>query len=88
MNITYTKHVSDKLRTKEAHKFKITKKRIEKAVTEPTSVEELPEGIFRSVGKLTEKYSFCVVYKYEGSVVKVITFFPAERGRYETKVLS
>lgn len=86
--IIYAKHSLDKLVTAESIKFKITKKKIKKAVNQPFSREALPTGVIRITKELDKKHSLCVVYKKIDKNTKIITFFPAEKGRYESKVLS
>ena len=82
MEIIFTKHIIDKLRTKEAKIFKITKIKIKQNINKPILVEELNTGIIRSVSQLGKQYSLCVIYKIYKAGVKAITFFPAEKGRY------
>lgn len=42
----------------------------------------------RLVTGLDRSHALCVILKKEGKVLKVITFFPTEKGRYESTVLS
>lgn len=86
--VIYTKHAIDKFRTRESKQFKITKKSVEEVVLRATYRQELPTGVIRAVGKLKQNYSLVVVYKRLNEMVKIVTFFPAEKGRYESKVLS
>lgn len=88
MKIIYTKHAEEKLGTKEAKKFHITKSKIEKIVKKPIIQETLAVGLIRVFGLLDKAHSLCVVYKIENGKIKVITFFPVEKGRYESKILS
>lgn len=88
MPTVYTKHAVDKLKTSESRKFKITKKKIESILKAPIAQQILPTGLIRSVGALKKEYSLCVVYKFEDDIIRVITFFPTEKGRYESKILS
>lgn len=82
----YTLHALDKLKTKEAKKFEITKKRIEKAV-KTGSIVEVEKEVTTAVDTISQDYSLCVVYKMTGENVKIITFFPVKKGRYERKIL-
>lgn len=88
MKIIYTKHAEEKLNTKEAKEFQITKSKIEKVVIKPIIQEILGSGIIRIFGLLDISHSLCVVYSKEAGKIKVITFFPVEKGRYESKILS
>ena len=84
MKIIYTKHSKDKLREKEARKFRINKIKIEEVVRNPKNLQQL-RLVIRVVGNLDMTHSLCVVYKLtdEGDV-KIITFFPVQKGRYES----
>ena len=84
--IIFTKHAEEKLATKEGEKFKITKQTIIKLLDKPPLEEQLPKGIIRAVGVLNEIYALCVVYKRESGIIKVITFFPARKGRYDNQI--
>lgn len=83
MTVVYTEHTEDKLREKEAKKFSINKARLKAIVKNPKIVQELPL-VKRAIGPLDKKHSLCVIYKFEADTVKIITFFPAEKGRYES----
>ena len=82
----YTRHAFDKFDTKEVRQFKISKKLIEKTIKEGKIVET-EEHVSAVVGKLDIEHSLCVVFKSTGKDIKIITFFPAKKGRYERKVL-
>lgn len=84
MKIVYTKHVEDKLKEKEVGKFSINKGKIEAVVRNPRNLQQL-QLVIRVVGNLDMTHSLCVVYKLtdEGDV-KIITFFPVQKGRYES----
>lgn len=86
MKIIYTKQTEDKLQEPESRKLRITKAKLEKIVKKPIMLQEL-QTVKRAISGLDESHSLCVIYKLEGDVIKIITFFPAEVGRYENKVL-
>lgn len=88
MKIIYTKHAEEKLLTRESKKFLITKNKIEMVIRKPVIKELLLINVTRSIGSLDKSHSLCVVYREENGTIKVITFFPAEKGRYESKILS
>lgn len=87
-DIRYTRHAEDKLRTSQSRKFRINKKKIKEMLKEPFTREALPLGVTRAVGNLDANRSLCIIYAQDDSGVRVITFFPAEKGRYEGKLLS
>ncbi len=86
MRIVFTKHVKDKLKEEEVKKVGITKEKILKVLNEPEVVDKeiLPH---HSIGKLDENLSLNVFWKVENNLRKVITFYPAGKGRYESKIL-
>ena len=86
MKVIFTKHALSKLQEKESKSLNITKAKIISVLRNPTTTDK---SIYpsRKVGKLNEELSLCVIYKVEKSIHIVITFYPAEKGRYESKVL-
>ena len=86
MVIKYTKHVFDKLKLPEVVKLKINLEDINKVLKEPEVVNKSIEP-HQSTGKLTMELSLSVIWKIEDGIIKVITFYPAKKGRYESKIL-
>lgn len=86
MKIVFTKHVHDKLKEDEAKKLGITAKHIKEVLKNPIVADKLANPP-HSVGKFTEELSLSVIWKVENSHIKVITFYPAGKGRYESKIL-
>lgn len=86
MKVKYTKHVLEKLREKEAKTLGITKTKIIEALSNPTVIDR---SIFphRAVKEFSSTLSLCVIYKIDEGSTVVITFYPAGKGRYESKVL-
>lgn len=85
MKIIYTKHTEDKLKTVEAKKFKINKNKIEVVVRGTELV--INSRVARLIGKLDKDHSLCVILRKEKNSLKIITFFPTEKERYESKIL-
>lgn len=84
MKIIYTKHAEDKLLEVEVKRFGITKPRIENVIQKPKALQQLPL-VMRAIGALDKTHELCVVYRLtERKEIKVITFFPAKTGRYES----
>lgn len=86
MEIFYTKHVIDKLTVNEVIKFRINKSKISQTIRKPIT-KLLTDEVMLAVGPLDKTHSLVVVYKKEKKRIKVITFFPAKKGRYESKIL-
>ena len=86
MAIKYTKHVYDKLKFEEIIKLGINLKTIVQVLENPDAVDESIEP-HQSIGMLSRTLSLSVIWKREGGIIKVITFYPAKKGRYESKIL-
>ncbi len=86
--IKYTRHAEAKLKEIEPFLLKITKGKILKVVSHPIFVYHKVGNQFLAIGKLDRGRSLCVVYNEENNDRKIVTFFPAKKGRYESKILS
>ena len=80
-------HAEKKLKFKEIGKLKITKRKLEEIIKNIIIVDRSEEPVLIAIGKLTEKLSLSVAYRNIGKKIRIITFYPAERGRYERKIL-
>jgi len=58
------------------------------ALRNPTCIDTSDDPELMAIGELTRTLSLCVVYRFVEGGIRVITFFPAQRGRYERKILS
>lgn len=88
MIIVYTRHAVEKLREKEPKRLGITKTTIEKTVLKPDGIDMSDKPVLIAMGILGDRHTLCVVYREEEETVRIVTFFPARKGRYESKVLS
>ena len=87
VRFVFTKHATQKLRLKESKTFKINQSKLENIINFGYMVA-LPSGVIRAVGKFDLTHSLCVVYRLESDdIIRIITFFPTEKGRYESKIL-
>ena len=87
MKFIYTLHAENKLKRPEITKLEIDKEKIEKIVLMPNVIDKSEYPVIIAVGRLTAKLSLCVAYRKIGRSWRVITFYPAEKGRYERKIL-
>ncbi len=63
--------------------FKLDKRDIRKVILHPDNLDtksDFPNIIASK--SLNERHILRVVYKVESGIIKVITFYPAEKGRY------
>lgn len=84
MKIVFSRHIlKDKLPLLKRHGFKITRSHIQKIITHPEHIDRLsdhPKIIIS--GSFSTRHVLRVVYKIENGIIKVITCYPAEKGRY------
>lgn len=85
MKITFSLHAEQKFSRKEIKSLRITKELVKKTIKSPEII--LPKESSKvAIRKLNKDFSLCVPYRETDAGVKIITFFPAKRGRYESKV--
>ncbi len=86
MKIIYTKHALDKFKLLESRGWKLKKKDVNGTITDPKWLGTTKLGQLAAMSNLDTKYILRVVYDKIGKDIKVITFHPARKGRYETKI--
>lgn len=84
----YTSHAEWKLTLPEIKKLRITKNKIEKVIVTSQIIDNSEETVLISMGDLNNKLTLCVVHRLVKGKIRIITFYPAEKGRYERKILS
>lgn len=84
MKIIFTKHAAiDKFVKLSEHRFNLSKKDIKKVIKNPDHIDTESDKPKIIISKnFDEGHILRVVYKLEGGIIKVITFYPAEKGRY------
>lgn len=88
MNIyEYTLHAKSKLTIHYIKKLGITKFKIQSVIEKPEALDKSEDPVYIAIGRLNEELSLCVAYTKVENRVRIITFYPAEKGRYERKIL-
>ena len=84
MKIIYTKHAAvDKFNMLKKHKFKVDKGFIDNVIKNPDHEDkESDKPKIIASKQIDPKHVLRVVYKQEGDIITIITFYPAEKGRY------
>jgi hypothetical protein len=83
VKIKYTKHAELKLIDLSELGIKINKVFIRKIINKPAHIDktsDYPNLIFS--GNLSKGHILRIVCKEEDGIIKVITFYPAKKGRY------
>ena len=84
----YTLHVKLKLKKSVYINLGISKKKIQATIENPKVLDKSENPVYIAIGDLTQDLSLCVPYKKIDGIIRVITFYPAEKGRYELKLFS
>lgn len=84
MKIRYTKHAGiDKFAILSRHKVKVTKRQVRDTILYPDHVESGNDKDQRIASKTIDvNHVLRVVYRRDGDILVVITFYPARVGRY------
>lgn len=84
MKIVYTKHAAvEKFDMLKKHKFTVNKKFIESVIKNPDHKDaESDKPKIIASKDIDQKHVLRVVYKREDDIITIITFYPAEKGRY------
>lgn len=86
MKIVYTKHALEKFRLLEKLGWKISKQKVNQTIRQPKWSGTSKLGQYATMSSLDQKHILRVIYDKVGDEVKVITFHPARKGKYETKI--
>jgi len=83
VKIIYTKHSLNKFLLFKSRGFAISKTFVDRTVRQPENIDiETDKPKFIVSGKLDRKHVLRVVYVREDDIIRIITFYPAEKGRY------
>lgn len=81
--IAFTKHALNKINILKSHGFTLSKKKIIETLLAYDNLDKISDEPNLIVSKsFDDKHILRVVYKIEDDIIKIITFYPAEKGRY------
>lgn len=83
MKIIFTQHAELKFRILEEHGFKITEKQIEDTIRSPENVTKGRKGRLIAQRAISESHLIRVVYQEDEGIIRVVTFYPVRRRKYE-----
>ena len=86
MKILYTKHANFKFRVLKQHGFVITKEQVEDIIKEPERVVLGRRGRLIAHKSVSQTDLIRVIYEENGDEIRIITFYPARRERYEDQI--
>lgn len=84
MKIIFSRHaLEDKFKILLAHNFNLKQKDVIEVIKNPDHLDrESDKPKIIASKEIDKKHILRVVYKLESDIIKVITFYPAEKGRY------
>lgn len=85
MNIRFTKHAQEKFSVLKRHSFPITKKQVTDAVLKPDVIDHSRLPLYIAQKTIDDTHVLRVVYKREGRVKVIITFYPGRKSSYEKR---
>lgn len=74
--IYFSNYANKKFEILRKHNFEITKAQVIEALDTKESVSQSRFSFYISEGKLNDRYNIRVVFKKDGSTIKIITFYP------------
>jgi len=83
----YTLHAKQKFLLPYVKKLGITRKQVEGVLENPIALDKSEDPVYIAIGELSKDLSLCVAYRKVEKGIRIITFYPAEKGRYESKIL-
>ena len=83
MKIIFTKHAELKFGDLEEQGFKIAKGQIEDALNMPENIIEGEKGLLIAQRAIDETHMIRVIYEKKEDSIRVITFYPIRRRKYE-----
>lgn len=84
MKIIYTKHALEKFALLKRRGWKFSQKQISQTLTKPNWLGKTKLGEQAAIKSLDKDHILRVIFDTtQGGIIKVITFHPARKGRYE-----
>lgn len=82
MRIEFTSHANEKIKILGRHGVKVTRRLVEEALLDPERVVLGLGGRQIAERSLDDEHTLRVVFIKEGNKIRVVTLYPARRGRY------
>jgi hypothetical protein len=86
VRVLYTEHADFKFRVLRQHGLIISKEQIESVIREPERVTVGKRGRLIAHKPISQTHLIRVIYEQQGDEIKIITFYPARRERYENQI--
>ena len=84
--IRFTSHARRKFEVLKTLGLTVEEQQVSQIVRKPSIVERTWRGRYVASGALNSAHILRVVFERENGNITVVTFYPARRGRYESKL--
>jgi hypothetical protein len=84
--VVYGEHAQAKFAILRRHGFEVSRKQVNDTVRKPEKTEEGYRGRKVAQRGISESHVLRVVYEERLQEIKVVTFYPGRRDRYESKL--
>ena len=84
--IVYGSHAQEKFEILRRHGFVVSKRQVRETLRRPDKVEEGFRGRKVAQRRISEKHVLRVVYEEGQREIRVVTFYPGRRSRYESSI--
>ncbi len=82
--IVYGDHAQEKFALLRRHGFVVSRKQVRETVQKPEKVEAGYQGRKVAQRGITERHVLRVIYEEGSEDIRVVTFYPGKRSRYES----
>jgi len=84
--IVYGSHADEKFEILRRHGLIVSKRQVRETLRRPEKVEEGFRGRKIAQRRISEKHVLRVVYEEGQREIRVVTFYPGRRSRYESSI--
>lgn len=85
-DIKFCNHALAKFEILKEHGFNISLDTIKKAVINPDFTSSGRKGRKIATKNIDESHDIRIIYEENSRYIEIVTFYPTQRGRYESKV--
>jgi hypothetical protein len=84
--IVYGTHAEEKFEILRRHGFVVSKRQVREALRSPEKIEEGFRGRKIAQRRISETHVLRVVFEERQKEIRVVTFYPGRRSRYESSI--
>ncbi|GFO95934.1 hypothetical protein ig2599ANME_0116 [groundwater metagenome] len=86
MKIIFTDHAKVKFKILKRHGFEVSEKKVRDIIKNPETKSKGRKDRFIVQGSVDDTHVIRVIFENENNIIKIITFYPARRERYENQL--